>query len=73
MSVLAATSAADKYMRAWDARTWIADPAEMPPPPATVRDMYLVHEAVWPALQACCAPCAILCLLCALHSVFIGV
>jgi hypothetical protein len=46
MSIMAATSAADKYMRAWGARAWIADPAEMPPPPATVRDMYLVHDAM---------------------------
>jgi hypothetical protein len=46
MSVMAATSAADTYMRAWGARAWIADPAEMPPPPATVRDMYLVHDAM---------------------------
>ena len=46
MSVMAATSAADKYMQAWGARAWITDPAEMPPPPTTVRDMFLVHTAM---------------------------
>ena len=42
----AAKTAADTYMKAWESRTWITNPADMPQPPSSVGDMYLVHSAM---------------------------
>ena len=43
-TVVMASSAAETYMKAWASQTWICDPAQMPPPPATLEEMYQVHK-----------------------------
>ena len=42
----AAAAAADTLVRAWSSALWIASPADYPPPPRSVDELYAVHDAI---------------------------